>query len=141
MYPGRLPSRRALPVVLTGLLALGVMLAGCAPSPQGTTPAQARSAKQAPGAPASQPAAAPATTGDPAAGSFYAGKTLRIIVATTAGSAFDVYARVMARHTGKYIPGNPNVIVENMPGAGHLIGANYIYNLAEKDGTVIGTFV
>jgi tripartite-type tricarboxylate transporter receptor subunit TctC len=92
--------------------------------------------------PAAQAAGAPAGAAEsPAGGNFYAGKTIRIIVATTAGSAFDHYARVLSRYMPKYIPGAPNIIVENMPGAGHLIGANYVYNLAEKDGTVMGTFV
>ena len=59
--------------------------------------------------------------------SFYKGKTLRIVVATSAGGGFDAYSRTLARHLGKHIPGNPNMIVENMPGAGHRIGANYVF--------------
>src|SRR5205085_4353191 len=53
---------------------------------------------------------------------------------------YDVYARVLARYMSKYIPGNPTIIIQNMPGAGSLRGANYIYNVAPKDGTVFGTF-
>jgi tripartite-type tricarboxylate transporter receptor subunit TctC len=58
---------------------------------------------------------------------FYKGKTLRIIVGTAAGGGFDTYSRVIARHIGKHLPGNPGVIVQNMPGAGHLIAANHLY--------------
>lgn len=71
---------------------------------------------------------------------FYRGKTIRIIVGFTAGGGFDTYARVIARHMGKYIPGNPSLVVENMPGAGSLLAANHVYNVAPKDGTVIGNF-
>lgn len=70
---------------------------------------------------------------------FYEGKTVTIIVGTTAGGAFDTYARTLARHIGKHIPGNPLVIVQNMPGAGGLVAANHLYNVAPRDGTVLGT--
>ena len=73
---------------------------------------------------------------DPAA--FYRGQTVRIIVGYGAGGGFDVYARVLARHIGSHIPGNPRVIVENMPGGGGLVAANALYNTMPKDGTVIG---
>jgi tripartite-type tricarboxylate transporter receptor subunit TctC len=76
----------------------------------------------------------------PAQESFYKGKTLRIIVATSAGGGFDAYTRTIARHLGKYIPGNPNILVENMPGAGHRIGANHIYRIARPDGLTLGHF-
>jgi tripartite-type tricarboxylate transporter receptor subunit TctC len=69
---------------------------------------------------------------------FYSGETVKIVVATKPGGGFDTYARVIAKHMGKHIPGQPNIIVENMPGAGHMLGMNYIYNNAPKDGTVIG---
>lgn len=69
---------------------------------------------------------------------FYAGKTFTIIVGSDSGGGYDANARVMARHLGRHIPGNPNVIVKNMPGAGSIIAANHIYNVAPKDGTVIG---
>ena len=71
---------------------------------------------------------------------FYKGKTIRIVVATSAGGGFDAYTRAMARYLGRYIPGNPSVVVENMPGAGHLIGANHIYKVAKPDGLTIGHF-
>ena len=69
---------------------------------------------------------------------FYQGKTITVIAAASAGSAYDLYARLMAQFMGKHIPGNPNFIVQNMPGAGSIIGTNYIYGLAKNDGTVIG---
>lgn len=68
----------------------------------------------------------------------FKGKPVTIIVGSSPGGGFDTYARLVARHMGKYIPGQPNVIVENMPGAGHLIAMNHVYNNASKDGTVIG---
>lgn len=73
-----------------------------------------------------------------AVANFYRGKTVRIIVGFTAGGGYDQYSRLIGRHLSKYIPGNPNVIVENMTGAGSIIAANHVYNAALKDGTVIG---
>jgi tripartite-type tricarboxylate transporter receptor subunit TctC len=70
--------------------------------------------------------------------SFYQGKTVTVIAAASAGSAYDLYARLMAQFMGKHIPGNPNFIVQNMQGAGSIIGANYIYGIAKSDGLVIG---
>jgi tripartite-type tricarboxylate transporter receptor subunit TctC len=69
---------------------------------------------------------------------FYEGKTLRIVVALGAGGDYDNYARLASRWLGKHIPGNPTIVVQNMPGAGGLIAANYVANVAPKDGTVIG---
>jgi tripartite-type tricarboxylate transporter receptor subunit TctC len=71
---------------------------------------------------------------------FYKGKRINLIVSYGPGGGYDVYARVLARHIGRHIPGNPNIVVQNMPGAGSLRGANYIYNVAAKDGTAFGTF-
>ena len=62
-----------------------------------------------------------------AAEDFYNGKTIRLIVATTPGGGFDAYSRMLARHMGKHIPGNPTFVVENMPGAAFMIGTNYLY--------------
>ena len=59
---------------------------------------------------------------------FYAGKTITIIVGSTAGGGYDFNARVLARHIGKQIPGTPSVIVQNMPGAGSLAAANHVYD-------------
>ncbi|HWH80027.1 MAG TPA: hypothetical protein VNT76_21750, partial [Candidatus Binatus sp.] len=66
---------------------------------------------------------------------FYRGKTVRIVVGFSAGGGYDQYSRVIGRHMSKYIPGNPNVLVDNMPGVGSIIAANHIYNAAPKDGT------
>ena len=71
---------------------------------------------------------------------FYKGKRINLIVSYGTGGGYDVYARVLARHMSKYVPGNPPIIVQNMPGAGSLRGTNYLYNVAAKDGTVFGTF-
>jgi tripartite-type tricarboxylate transporter receptor subunit TctC len=71
---------------------------------------------------------------------FYRGKQLNLVVGYGTGGGYDVYARLMARYLGKYIPGNPSIIVQNMPGAGSLRSVNYLYNAAPKDGSVIGTF-
>jgi tripartite-type tricarboxylate transporter receptor subunit TctC len=75
-----------------------------------------------------------------AAGPFFEGKTVRIIVGYPPGGGYDTYARVVARHMGKHIPGKPTVIVENMPGAGGMISANYLYKIAKPDGLSIATF-
>ena len=72
--------------------------------------------------------------------SFYEGKTVRIIVGLAPGGGYDTYARVIARHLGKHIPGNPTVIVENMPGAGSLISANHLFKVAKPDGLTVGKF-
>jgi tripartite-type tricarboxylate transporter receptor subunit TctC len=69
---------------------------------------------------------------------FYKGKTVRIVVAFSAGGGFDAYSRMIARHLGKNIPGKPNIVVENMPGAGGLIAAKHLYNLVKPDGLTIG---
>jgi tripartite-type tricarboxylate transporter receptor subunit TctC len=70
---------------------------------------------------------------------FYKGKNVEIYIGYSVGGAYDVYARLIARHLGKHIPGNPNVIPKNMEGAGSLRLANWLYNAAPKDGTVFGT--
>ncbi|MEA2984032.1 MAG: hypothetical protein QOD94_286 [Alphaproteobacteria bacterium] len=69
---------------------------------------------------------------------FYAGKTVTIVVGSDVGGGYDANARLLSRHIGKFIPGNPTVIVQNRPGGGSIIAANYIYNVAPKDGTTIG---
>jgi tripartite-type tricarboxylate transporter receptor subunit TctC len=69
---------------------------------------------------------------------FYKDKTIRIIVGFTSGGLYDQYARILARHMGKHIPGNPNIIVQNMPGAGSLSATNYVYGVAKPDGLTLG---
>jgi len=70
---------------------------------------------------------------------FYAGKQVSLYIGYSAGGGYDTYARVLARHIGKHIPGNPTVVPQNMPGAGSLTLANWLYNIAPKDGSVLGT--
>jgi tripartite-type tricarboxylate transporter receptor subunit TctC len=72
---------------------------------------------------------------------YYKGKTVRIIVGASAGGGYDTYSRTIARHIGKHIPGNPTFVVDNMPGAGFLISANYMYKIAKPDGLTIGHFI
>ena len=72
---------------------------------------------------------------------FYQGKTVRIIVGLAAGGGYDLYARTLARHLGKHIPGNPAVVVENMTGAGSIIAANYLYKIAKPDGLTLGHYL
>jgi len=86
--------------------------------------------------------AAATATADPnaAIAAFYGGKTIRVIVGLEAGGGFDTTARLLARHMGKYIPGNPTLVVENMVGAGSRVAANWLYEVGEKDGTVFGVF-
>jgi tripartite-type tricarboxylate transporter receptor subunit TctC len=72
---------------------------------------------------------------------FYKGKTIRIVVGFAAGGGFDTYSRVIGRHMGKFIPGNPSIIVENMTGAGSLVAANHVYKVAKPDGLTIGHFI
>lgn len=75
-----------------------------------------------------------------AAEDFYAGKTLTILVGFSAGGGFDTNARVLARHIGRHIPGAPNVVVDNMPGASSVTSILYLDNKAPQDGTFIDTF-
>jgi tripartite-type tricarboxylate transporter receptor subunit TctC len=71
---------------------------------------------------------------------FFKSKVIRIVVGFSAGGGFDTFARTVSRYMGKYVPGNPTVIVENMTGAGSLIAANHIYKVAKPDGLTIGAF-
>jgi tripartite-type tricarboxylate transporter receptor subunit TctC len=71
---------------------------------------------------------------------FYSGKTLQMLIGFSAGGGYDLYGRTLARYLGRHIPGNPQIVPQNMPGAGSLKLANYLYNVAPKDGTAIGHF-
>jgi tripartite-type tricarboxylate transporter receptor subunit TctC len=71
---------------------------------------------------------------------FYKGKVVSLVVGYGSGGGYDAYGRLVATHLGKYIPGNPTVVVQNMPGAGSLRSVNYLYNTAPKDGTILATF-
>jgi tripartite-type tricarboxylate transporter receptor subunit TctC len=79
----------------------------------------------------------PSVAADSVAG-FYAGKTITIMVGSSPGGGYDADARVVARNIGRHIPGTPTVIVQNMPGARGLASANYLFNIAPKDGTFMG---
>ena len=71
--------------------------------------------------------------------SFYRGKTVELVVGTLPGGGYDLYGRLIARYLGRHVPGTPTVIVKNMPGAGHLRMANWLFNAAPRDGTVLAT--
>lgn len=75
---------------------------------------------------------------DPVA-EFYKGKTFTILVGQEPGTGFDIYSRALARHFSRHVPGNPSVIVQNMTGASGVVAFNWLYNVAPKDGTVMGT--
>ena len=72
--------------------------------------------------------------------SFYKTRNLTIIVGFSAGGGFDLYARLLSRHIGKHLPGNPRAVVQNMPGAGSMTAALNILDIAPKDGSVVGLF-
>src|SRR5262245_42765326 len=72
------------------------------------------------------------------AADFYAGKTIEVIVGTDVGGGYDIYSRTIARHLGRHIPGNPTIVVKNMPGAGSGRAAAFISSVAPKDGTTLG---
>src|SRR5437660_1423805 len=71
---------------------------------------------------------------------FYRGKTVTMLIGYTSGGGYDLYARVLSRHMGRHIPGNPTMVPQNMPGAGSLRVAGFLYSAAPKDGTTLGMF-
>jgi tripartite-type tricarboxylate transporter receptor subunit TctC len=83
--------------------------------------------------------AAPVAHAD-AVADFYKGKQLNLIVGYGPGGGYDIYARLLAKHFGRFVPGHPSVVVQNMPGAGSLRAVNYLYKIAPKDGTTIALF-
>ncbi len=82
-------------------------------------------------------ALAPASAGADAVSDFYSKKRVTIIQSSAPGGGYDMYARTLARHLPKHIPGNPRIIVQNKPGAGGIVAANFVYNVAAQDGTII----
>ena len=82
-------------------------------------------------------ALAPATASADAVSDFYKKKRVTIIQSSAPGGGYDMYARTLARHLPKHIPGNPRILVQNKPGAGGIVAANYIYNVAPQDGSII----
>lgn len=99
-------------------------------------PAEASSPKPAASVSA-VPASAPKPVVDPSLAPTWSGKTITFIAGSTAGSGYDTWARLFARFMGKYLPGSPNTIVQNMPGAGHAIAANFVYE-SKPDGLTVG---
>ena len=73
-------------------------------------------------------------------GEFYSGKTIQLLIGFSSGGGYDIYGRTLARYLGRHIPGHPQIVPQNMPGAGSLKLVNYLYNVAPKDGTSIGHF-
>jgi tripartite-type tricarboxylate transporter receptor subunit TctC len=71
---------------------------------------------------------------------FYQRKTVTVVVGSAPGGLYDLWGRLLARTIGKYLPGNPNMLVQNMPGAGSIVAANYLYGVAKPDGLTIGMF-
>ena len=72
---------------------------------------------------------------------FYRGKNVSVIIPNAPGGSFDLYGRLVARHIGRFIPGSPTMVAQNMPGAGGMISANWLYEIAPKDGTAVGISV
>jgi tripartite-type tricarboxylate transporter receptor subunit TctC len=79
-----------------------------------------------------------ATVASAPAADFYAGKTIRLVVSSAPGGGYDNYARTLAQHLPKHIPGKPTIVVQNMPGAGGTVATNWLFNVAPKDGLVFG---
>jgi tripartite-type tricarboxylate transporter receptor subunit TctC len=71
---------------------------------------------------------------------FYQGKTIRLVIGSSPGGGYDLWPRMMLRYLTKHIPGNPEIVPQNMPGAGGVVGANYVYGIAKPDGLTIGAF-
>jgi len=81
------------------------------------------------------------TSGPCRAQDFYAGRSIQLVIGFDVGGGYDLYARTVARHWARHIPGNPSFVPQNMPGAGTRIAANWLYSVAPKDGTAVGTVV
>ncbi|MDB5570835.1 MAG: tripartite tricarboxylate transporter family receptor [Hyphomicrobiales bacterium] len=90
------------------------------------------------GALASAPLGVSLVATSAAAQDFYAGKTITFVIGFGVNNGYDLYSRMLGRHMGKHLAGRPNIVPQNMPGAGSLAAINYIYNVAPKDGTVLG---
>lgn len=119
---------RAWVFLVVSALVISACGGATAPSPAATS------------APTTAPTAAPTVDPAKALADFYTGKTLTIIVGFKPGGGFDTTSRILARYIGKYVPGNPTVIVQNMDGAGSTVAANHLYKVAQPDGLTIGVF-
>src|SRR5262249_56250095 len=71
---------------------------------------------------------------------FYRGRSVNLVIGYAPGGGYDLYARTLGRHIGRHIPGNPTIVVQNMPGAGSIKAANFLYTIAPKDGSTFGGF-
>lgn len=148
-WAGRGLFARVLVIPRAALIAVALIAVGCISTVQSTsTPVPPKSTEGVASKVAAQPTLPPSPMPAPkpavdekAVAEFYRGKTLRLVVSAPPGGSVDAHARAIARHLGKHLPGAPNVIVENMPGAGGVIAANHLYNVAPKDGSVIGHFL
>lgn len=125
------PSRVSLPILVS--IALLVSCTGGSGDPQATTVPMGTTTS----APGQVGTTEPEPTPEDEVAAFYAANDITLIVATEPGGGFDTYARMVARYLGEYIPGNPRIIVQNMPGAGHLLATNWAYRAAPRDGTTI----
>ena len=76
----------------------------------------------------------------PAQAPFYQKKTIQVVIGSAPGGLYDRWGRLFAQHMGKYIPGNPNLVAQNMPGGGSMVATNYLYGLAKPDGLTVGMF-
>jgi tripartite-type tricarboxylate transporter receptor subunit TctC len=81
-----------------------------------------------------------AASSSAAESNYFQGKTIRLVVGSSSGGGYDLWARLLAQYIGKHIPGNPVVVVQNMPGAGGVVAANYVYGIAKPDGLTLGAF-
>lgn len=130
--------------VLSGLiLVILALLLACGPSatptpkPTTTTPAAKPAPTTAPAKTTTAPASPKVTASPAASGVSFAGKTITIVVPSSAGGGSDLAARVYARFLGKYLPGNPAIVVRNIAGGGGTIGSNYVYQSAKPDGLTL----
>jgi tripartite-type tricarboxylate transporter receptor subunit TctC len=135
---GQASAPAAAPTATSAPAAKPTTAAATQPAPAATQPAAQAAAPTTsqPAAKPTQPAAAGANS--QAVADFYRGKTLRFIVGYGPGGGYDTYARLLARYLPRYIPGNPTVVVENLPGAGSKLALSQIANALPKDGTVMG---
>jgi tripartite-type tricarboxylate transporter receptor subunit TctC len=127
------------PLGMAVILCLAMLAAACGTDPEPAADSPDVGTAQPAPEPAPEPVAEPEEADDAAAlEEFYGGNTITWVVATSPGGPFDTYARTIARYMPSYIPGEPEIIVENMPGAGHIVAMNHVYQAADRDGTVMG---
>src|SRR4051794_20365976 len=74
-------------------------------------------------------------------GDFFKGKSIALVIPNAPGGSFDLYGRLIARHLGRHLPGQPTIVAQNMPGASGMIAANWLYGVAPQDGTALGILI